>query len=63
MNVYCQGLSPCCSAGAVLLSLLREDRLEELELPDGAAPPAGSRSLNHAGFGVSFVDLSILGFS
>lgn len=36
---------PCCSAGTVLLSLLLEDRLELLELPEGAVGAPGSRSL------------------
>lgn len=36
---------PCGSAGTVLLSLLREERLELLELPEGAVAAPGSRSL------------------
>lgn len=36
---------PCGSAGTVLLSLLLEDRLELLELPEGAVGPPGSKSL------------------
>lgn len=39
---------PCCSAGTVLLSLLREERLELLELPEGKVAAPGSRSLKDA---------------